>query len=94
MAQTQTAMQTRFSSSTSGYNVPAAIFLLVGLAEKYGVCGENRACSVIPVPERPVTDFLWQRSPFMLQGWGVGTIEIAANDYVLSYWMARYYGVL
>jgi len=40
------------------------------------------------------TDFLWQRSPFLLVGGGYGTIEGAGLDYILPYWMARYYEVL
>jgi hypothetical protein len=39
------------------------------------------------------TDFLWQRSPFLLYGGGFGTIETAAIDYILSYWMARSFGL-
>ena len=44
--------------------------------------------------DRVNTDFLWQRSPFQLRGGGAGTIETAAIDYILPYWMARWYGVL
>jgi len=49
---------------------------------------------VIRVPERPTTDFLWQRSPFLLYGGGDGTIEYPGIDYILPYWMARHYGVV
>jgi hypothetical protein len=66
----------------------------VDLRAKYAACGENRACEVIPVDERVNTDFLWQRSPFLLYGGGDGTVETAAIDYLLPYWMGRYYGVL
>src|SRR3712207_8516218 len=38
----------------------------VDLSTRYPACGTNRACDVIPVDERPNTDFLWQRSPFLL----------------------------
>jgi hypothetical protein len=61
---------------------------------KYAVCGTNRACSPVPVPDRPNTDFLWQRSPLLLYGGGDTTVETAGIDYVLPYWMARYYNVL
>jgi len=54
---------------------------------------EDRACEPIPVPQRVATDFLWQRSPFLLYGGGVGRIEGSGIDYILPYWMARYYGV-
>lgn len=55
---------------------------------------EDRACDPIPVERRVRTDFLWQRSPFLLYGGGAGTIESAGIDYILPYWMARFYGVL
>jgi len=42
---------------------------------------------------RPPTDFLWQRTPFLLRAGGAGTIETAGIDYILPYWMGRYYGV-
>ncbi len=57
-------------------------------------CGDDRACSPIPVVDRVTTDFLWQRSPFLLYGGGEGTIEGAGIDYILPYWMGRYYGVI
>jgi hypothetical protein len=65
----------------------------VDLRGKYPACGADRACSPIPVNERVNTDFLWQRSPFLLFGGGAGQVETAAIDYILPYWMARYYGV-
>jgi hypothetical protein len=55
---------------------------------------EDRACEAIPIEERVRTDFLWQRSPFLLYGGGSGRIEGAGIDYLLPYWMARYYGIL
>jgi hypothetical protein len=61
---------------------------------RYPACGEDRACNPIPVVDRVRTDFLWQRSPFLLYGGGQGTIEGPGIDYILPYWMARYYGVL
>jgi hypothetical protein len=61
---------------------------------KYPACGPNRACDPVPVYDRPNTDFLWQRSPFLLWGGGDSTVETAAIDYLLPYWMARHHGVL
>jgi uncharacterized protein (TIGR03437 family) len=63
---------------------------------KYPTCGDpNQACQPIPVPDRPTSDFLWQRSPFQLSNQGGSNIvEGAGIDYILPYWMARYYGVL
>ncbi len=66
----------------------------VDLSGVYRGCGENRACDPVPVEQRVTTDFLWQRSPFQLEGGGSGLIESAGIDYILPYWMARYYGVL
>jgi uncharacterized protein (TIGR03437 family) len=56
------------------------------------VCG-SQACQPIPVVLRPPDDFLWQESPYQLAGGGSGIIETAGIDYILPYWMARYYGV-
>jgi uncharacterized protein (TIGR03437 family) len=56
------------------------------------VCG-SQACKPIPIPLRVPTDFIWQRSPFQLTGGGSNVIEGAGIDYILPYWMARYYGV-
>ena len=64
----------------------------VDLSKTVPVCGDQ-ACQPVPVPLRPPTDFLWQRNPFQLSG-GTGAIEGAGIDYILPYWMARYYGVL
>jgi hypothetical protein len=61
---------------------------------KFPACGDDTACSPLPVPDRVPTDFLWQRSPFQLSGGGAGTIETAGIDYILPYWMARYYQVV
>jgi uncharacterized protein (TIGR03437 family) len=63
---------------------------------KYPTCGDpTQACQPIPVPDRPTTDFLWQRSPFQLSNdGGSNIIEGAGIDYILPYWMARYYGVV
>ncbi|HEY1759171.1 MAG TPA: hypothetical protein VGG72_27610 [Bryobacteraceae bacterium] len=57
-------------------------------------CGNGNACSPLPVEDRVTTDFLWQRSPVQLAGGGDGDIETAGIDYILPYWMARYYGVI
>jgi hypothetical protein len=69
----------------------------IGYADLSGsreACGEGRACAVIPVIERVPTDFLWQRSPFQLSGGEGGDVEGAGIDYLLPYWMARYFGVI
>jgi uncharacterized protein (TIGR03437 family) len=65
----------------------------VDLRGKYRACGEDRACEPIPVAERVRTDFLWQRSPFLLYGGGDGKIQAPGIDFILPYWMARYHGM-
>lgn len=66
----------------------------VDLSSELAACGANRACQPIPVAKRVTTDFLWQRSPFQLTGGGAGFVESSGIDYLLPYWMGRYYGVL
>ena len=66
----------------------------VDLRGEVAACGEDRACEPIPVEARVNTDFLWQRSPFLLYGGGDGFIESAGIDFLLPYWMGRAYGVL
>jgi hypothetical protein len=56
------------------------------------MCGSD-ACRPVPVDERPPSDFVWQINPFQVAGGGSGIIENAGIDYLLPYWMARYYGV-
>jgi uncharacterized protein (TIGR03437 family) len=65
----------------------------VDLSSTVPVCN-SQACTPVPVWLRPNTDFLWQRSPYELAvTGGAGIIETAALDYILPYWMARYYGL-
>ncbi|HEY2011943.1 MAG TPA: hypothetical protein VGH38_00520 [Bryobacteraceae bacterium] len=65
----------------------------VDLSNTVPVCG-SQACAPVPVWLRPNTDFLWQRSPYELSvNGGAGIIETAGIDYILPYWMARFYGL-
>jgi hypothetical protein len=66
----------------------------IDLRGLYASCGDDRACVPISIIDRVNTDFLWQRSPFLLAGGGVGTIETSGIDYILPFWMARQYGVV
>ena len=50
-----------------------------------------RAVAVIPVKDRIATDFLWQRSPFQLITGPDPGHEAPGFDYLLPYWMLRYY---
>ncbi len=61
---------------------------------QFPACSTNEACQPLPVQDRVTTDFLWQRDPFALSGGGEGDIETAGIDYILPYWMGRYYGVI
>jgi len=62
---------------------------------KVATCGNvNEACNPLPVAERPPSDFVWQLDPYQLSGGGSGIVETAGIDYLLPYWMARYYGVI
>lgn len=61
---------------------------------RYPACGTDRACQPLPILDRICTDFLWQRSPFLLWGGGDARIEGAGVDYILPYWMGRFYGVV
>jgi uncharacterized protein (TIGR03437 family) len=65
----------------------------VNLAGVVPVCS-GQACQPIPVALRPPDEYLWEESPFQLAGGGSGIIETAGVDYILPYWMARYYGVV
>ena len=65
----------------------------VDLTNTVSVCG-TEACSPVPVPLRPPADFLWQVDPFQLTGGASNTIESPGIDYILPYWMGRYYGVI
>jgi len=69
--------------------------VFVDLRGQFPTCtNSDQSCNPIPVNLRVPTDFLWQRSPFQLVGGGSGLIESAGIDYLLPYWMARYYGLL
>ena len=61
---------------------------------RFALCGADKACAPLPTVDRITTDFLWQRSPFLLWGGGYGKTEGAGIDYILPYWMARYYAVI
>jgi hypothetical protein len=65
----------------------------IDLTNTVKVCG-TEACTPVPVSLRPPTDFLWQRDPFQLMGGGSSTIESPGIDYILPYWMGRYYHVI
>ncbi|MFL6353009.1 MAG: hypothetical protein ACJ74Z_14330 [Bryobacteraceae bacterium] len=65
----------------------------VDLTSVFPMCGAD-ACTTLPVVFRPPTDYLWQRNPFQVSGGSYESIETAGIDYILPYWMGRYYGVI
>lgn len=65
----------------------------VNLTNVVPVCG-GQACTPVPVVLRPPDEYLWEETPYQLTGGGSGIIETAGVDYILPYWMARYYGVI
>lgn len=63
-------------------------------SKSVATCGSS-ACLPIPLLLRPpAAEFLWQVSPYQLTGGGSGIVEGSGVDYILPYWMARYYGVI
>jgi hypothetical protein len=50
-----------------------------------------RSSTPLPVRDRIPTDFLWQRSPFQLDADRSPLHESQGIDYLLPYWMIRYY---
>jgi hypothetical protein len=46
-------------------------------------------------PERrPMTDFLWSRSPYTLEEGGSGNNEGAGTDFTVVYWLCRYHDII
>jgi hypothetical protein len=56
-----------------------------------GTVAKQRARFPLPVADRPPTDFLWQRPPTQLDGSSPAHHEAPGIDYLLPYWMLRYY---
>ncbi len=69
--------------------------VMVDWRGKIASCGStDEACNPLPVAIRPPSDFLWQLDPYQLDGGGSGIIETAGIDYILPFWMARYFAVV
>ncbi len=56
-----------------------------------GSSGTYRARDPLPIVDRTPTDFLWQRAPNQLNGSVSNTHQAPGVDYLLPYWMLRYY---
>jgi hypothetical protein len=55
-----------------------------------GTSAKKRANYPLPVSVRPGSDFLWQRSPFRLDGGQSATGESPGIDFLLPYYMLRH----
>jgi hypothetical protein len=56
-----------------------------------GTSSDTRARLPLPIVDRPETDFLWQRPPTELSGGEPLVHQFPGIDYLLPYWMLRYY---
>jgi hypothetical protein len=56
-----------------------------------GVSSDLRARHPLPIADRTPTDFLWQRAPNQLVDSVSPTHQAPGVDYLLPYWMLRYY---
>jgi hypothetical protein len=52
---------------------------------------DDRATLSLEVPDRTAEDFLWQRPPWKLDGHEATNYRAPGIDYLLPYWMLRYY---
>jgi hypothetical protein len=58
---------------------------------KHANTGEKRARYPLPVKDRKGGDFMWQKDPTILDGNESPTWEPPGADFLLPYWMTRYY---
>jgi len=80
---------------TSGLQRPR-LDITVDLRGEYPACGDaERACFAIPNPAAGQQRFPVAAQPVSASmGWAMAAREGAGLDYLLPYWMARYYGVV
>lgn len=78
----------------AGLQVPGGTLNLPMGALQVGTPPRTLAKYPVPAEKRPVTDFLWQRNPFDLEGGGSATRQAPGVDIVLPYWVGRHYGFL
>jgi len=66
------------------------------LTKKYPASTKCKGQSsvAVDVKDRLVEDFIWQREPFKLKITADGKLVFPGSDYLLTYWMARWYGYL
>jgi len=56
--------------------------------------GRLQSCLPLPIQDRPADSFEWKENPYRLKGGGDGLTLFAGVDYLLPYWMGRYYRFL
>jgi hypothetical protein len=59
-----------------------------------GCTDQTTRDKAVDVGERVVSDFLWQRQPWGLFDAGNPALTYPGVDYLLAYWMGRYYGFI
>ena len=66
------------------------------LSSKYAASTKcpGQSATAVDVKDRVSDDFIWQREPFKLKETGDGKSVYPGADYLLTYWMARWYGYL
>ena len=55
---------------------------------------EEKACYPLPINERPIEDFYWQRDPYKLDGISGKNVEYGGLDYLIAYWFGVYHGFI
>jgi hypothetical protein len=56
--------------------------------------GRKQSCRPVPMDRRPADVFEWKENPYRLDGGGDGTLQFSGVDFLLPYWMGRYYGFI
>jgi hypothetical protein len=59
-----------------------------------GCTDQTTRDKAVDVGERVVSDFIWQRNPWGLYNIGSPALTFPGVDYLLAYWMGRYYGFI
>lgn len=65
----------------------------VDVRGKYKECSAGQTCDAVPVNERSRTDFIWQSPPWDTYIQSDERFESAGVDYLITYWMSRYYRI-
>jgi hypothetical protein len=64
------------------------------LPHESGCDNQTTRDKAVDVSERVVSDFIWQRQPWGLYDAGVPALTFPGADYLVAYWMGRYYSHL